>query len=57
MSRGGSTQGVRIGSPELANRRDGMIRGDHVGQIVDVLVRQHADAVGPWRAFLGILER
>jgi hypothetical protein len=56
MSARGGTQGVRIVS-ELANRRDGMIRGDHVGQIVDVLARQHADAVGPWRAFLGILER
>jgi DinB superfamily len=30
---------------------------NHLGQIVDVLARQHADAVGPWRAFLGILER
>jgi hypothetical protein len=30
---------------------------NHLGQIVDVLARQHTDAVGPWRAFLGILER
>jgi hypothetical protein len=30
---------------------------NHVGQIVDVLARQHTEAVGPWRAFLGILER
>jgi hypothetical protein len=30
---------------------------NHVGQMVDVLARQHADAVGPWRASLGILER
>ena len=30
---------------------------NHLGQIVDVLARQHADAVGPWRAFLGILDR
>ena len=30
---------------------------NHLGQIVDVLARQHADAVGPWRAFLGILEK
>jgi hypothetical protein len=29
---------------------------DHLGQIVRVLARQHAEAVGPWRAFLGILE-
>ena len=29
---------------------------NHVGQIVDVLAREHAEAVGPWRAFLGILE-
>jgi hypothetical protein len=26
------------------------------GQIVDVLERQHVEAVGPWRAFLGIIE-
>lgn len=30
---------------------------NHLGQIVDVLARQHTGAVGPWRAFLGILER
>ena len=30
---------------------------NHLGQIVDVLARQHVEAVGPWRAFLGILER
>jgi hypothetical protein len=30
---------------------------NHIGQIVDVLARQHAEAVGPWRAFLGILEK
>jgi DinB family protein len=30
---------------------------NHLGQIVDVLARQHTEAVGPWRAFLGILER
>jgi hypothetical protein len=29
---------------------------NHIGQIVDVVARQHAEAVGPWRAFLGILE-
>jgi DinB superfamily len=29
---------------------------NHLGQIVDVLARQHVEAVGPWRAFLGILE-
>jgi len=29
---------------------------NHIGQIVKVLARQHAEAVGPWRAFLGILE-
>ena len=28
---------------------------NHIGQIADVLARQHAEAVGPWRAFLGIL--
>jgi hypothetical protein len=28
---------------------------NHLGQIVDVLARQHTEAVGPWRAFLGIL--
>jgi DinB superfamily len=30
---------------------------NHLGQIAQVLARQHAEAVGPWRAFLGILER
>lgn len=30
---------------------------NHLGQIVNVLARQHAEAVGPWRAFLGILEK
>jgi DinB family protein len=30
---------------------------NHLGQVVDVLARQHTAAVGPWRAFLGILER
>ena len=30
---------------------------NHLGQIVKVLARQHAEAVGPWRAFLGILEK
>jgi hypothetical protein len=30
---------------------------NHLGQVVDLLARQHAEAVGPWRAFLGILER
>lgn len=30
---------------------------NHIGQIVNVLARQHAEAVGPWRAFLGILEK
>ena len=30
---------------------------NHIGQIVAVLARQHAEAVGPWRAFLGILEK
>jgi hypothetical protein len=29
---------------------------NHLRQIVHVLARQHAAAVGPWRAFLGILE-
>jgi hypothetical protein len=29
---------------------------NHVGQIVSVLARQHTEAVGPWRAFLGILQ-
>ena len=28
---------------------------NHLGQIVNVLARQHTEAVGPWRAFLGIL--
>jgi len=29
---------------------------NHLGQIVNALARQHAEAVGPWRAYLGILE-
>jgi hypothetical protein len=29
---------------------------NHLGQIVDLLARQHTAAVGPWRAFLGILD-
>ena len=30
---------------------------DHVAQVVRVMARQYADAVGPWRAYLSILER
>jgi hypothetical protein len=30
---------------------------NHLRQIVEVLARQHAEAVGPWRAFLGIVDR
>jgi hypothetical protein len=30
---------------------------NHLRQIVEALARQHAEAVGPWRAFLGILEK
>jgi uncharacterized damage-inducible protein DinB len=30
---------------------------NHLGQIVNVVARQHSEAVGPWRAFLGILEQ
>lgn len=30
---------------------------NHLGQIVGVLAAQHREAVGPWRAFLGILDR
>lgn len=29
---------------------------NHLGQIVDVLARRHTESVGPWRAFLGILD-
>ena len=29
---------------------------NHIRQIVEVLARQHADAVGPWKAFLPILD-
>jgi hypothetical protein len=28
---------------------------NHVGQIARVMARRHANAVGPWRAYLGIL--
>jgi hypothetical protein len=30
---------------------------NHIGQIVEVMSRQYADAVGPWSAYLGILTR
>jgi uncharacterized damage-inducible protein DinB len=30
---------------------------NHIGQIVEVMSRQYADAVGPWRAYLAILTR
>ncbi len=30
---------------------------NHIGQIVQVMAREHGEAVGPWRTFLGILER
>ena len=30
---------------------------NHIGQIVEVMARQYADAVGPWRAYLAILTR
>jgi len=30
---------------------------NHIGQIVEVMAHQYADAVGPWRAYLAILTR
>jgi hypothetical protein len=30
---------------------------NHIGQIVEVMARQYAEAVGPWSAYLGILTR
>jgi hypothetical protein len=30
---------------------------NHIGQIVEVMSRQYADAVGPWIVYLGILNR
>ncbi len=30
---------------------------NHIGQIVEVMARQYAEAVGPWRAYLAILTR
>jgi hypothetical protein len=30
---------------------------NHLGQIVEVMSRQYAEAVGPWRAYLAILTR
>jgi len=30
---------------------------NHIGQIVQVMARQHTDAVGPWKAYLSILDR
>jgi hypothetical protein len=29
----------------------------HVAQIARVMAKQHRDAVGPWRAYLSIMER
>lgn len=30
---------------------------NHIGQIVECMANQYGDAVGPWRAYLGILTR
>jgi hypothetical protein len=30
---------------------------NHIGQIVEVMSRQYAEAVGPWSVYLGILTR
>jgi uncharacterized damage-inducible protein DinB len=30
---------------------------NHIGQVVEVMAHQYADAVGPWRAYLAILTR
>jgi hypothetical protein len=30
---------------------------NHIGQVVEVLSQQYAEAVGPWSAFLAILTR
>jgi len=30
---------------------------NHIGQIVQVMARQYTDAVGPWKAYLSILDR
>lgn len=30
---------------------------NHIGQIVEVMAHQHEAAVGPWKAYLGILNR
>ena len=30
---------------------------NHIGQIVEVMAHQYAEAVGPWRAYLAILTR
>jgi uncharacterized damage-inducible protein DinB len=30
---------------------------NHIGQVVEVLARQYAEAVGPWRRYLAILTR
>ena len=30
---------------------------NHIGQIVEVMARLYAEAVGPWKAYLGILTR
>jgi hypothetical protein len=30
---------------------------NHIGQVVRVMSKRYADAVGPWKAYLGILDR
>ena len=52
----GPASRLRTGHPRATARHVGIHDLNHLGQIVDVLARQHTEAVGPWRAFLGILE-
>lgn len=48
-----------LGPVTLANVLSTWVAHDlnHTGQIVEVMAHQYEDAVGPWKAFLGILTR
>lgn len=48
-----------LGKVTLANLLSTWVAHDlnHTGQIVEVMAHQYEDAVGPWKAYLGILTR
>lgn len=49
----------RLGAVTLSQLLAAWVTHDlnHIGQIVEVMARQYADAVGPWIAYLSILTR